>query len=150
MTLLFKIWYILIRGGVTNLVKNPSYLTRRCCTLTIKSIGFYFVVLVAQQGLLSSLKVGKRFAGTRRPVFSFKLIQTNFVEIQLPRDTRKVNAWGKNHLWFRYRKGSRLSGLVEPRILVHLCRGVSKNTNPKRSHIRSTSASLDSMNNTMQ
>ena len=38
--------------------------------------------------------------------------------MQLPSGRGKVNAWGENHLWLRYRKGSKLSGLVEPRILV--------------------------------
>jgi hypothetical protein len=47
------------------------------CTLTIKSMGFYFIVLD------SSLEVGKRFAGTRRPVLGAIPIQTNFEEIQL-------------------------------------------------------------------
>ncbi|MBS3029016.1 MAG: hypothetical protein HCA25_18585 [Dolichospermum sp. DET50] len=36
--------------------------------------------------------------------------------MQLPSGRGKVNAWGENHLWLRYRKGSKLSGLVEPRI----------------------------------
>ncbi|MDD1443742.1 hypothetical protein MEO93_26015, partial [Dolichospermum sp. ST_sed3] len=36
--------------------------------------------------------------------------------MQLPSGRGKVNVWGENHLWFRYRKGSKLSGLVEPRI----------------------------------
>ncbi|MCC5657376.1 hypothetical protein LC608_10340 [Nostoc sp. XA010] len=45
--------------------------------------------------------------------------------IQLPRGTRKVNAWGENHLWVRYRKGFNLSGLVEPRISVASARRVS-------------------------
>jgi len=36
--------------------------------------------------------------------------------MQLPSGRGKVNAWGENHLWLRYCKGSKLSGLVEPRI----------------------------------
>lgn len=38
----------------------------------------------------------------------------------------KVNAWGENHLWSRYRKGSKLSGLVEPRIPVSFRAGSVK------------------------
>ena len=40
--------------------------------------------------------------------------------MQLPSGRGKVNAWGENHLWLRYRKGSKLSGLVEPRISAAL------------------------------
>jgi len=45
--------------------------------------------------------------------------------MQLPSGRGKVNAWGENHLWLRYRKGSKLSGLVEPRISVTLALRVS-------------------------
>ena len=38
--------------------------------------------------------------------------------MQLPQGMGKVNAWGESHLWTRRRKGSSLSGLVEPRISV--------------------------------
>ncbi|MFB2773363.1 hypothetical protein ACE1AT_29435, partial [Pelatocladus sp. BLCC-F211] len=38
----------------------------------------------------------------------------------------RCSTWrGENHLWVRYRKGSNLSGLVEPRIPVALAQGVS-------------------------
>ncbi|MBS3028372.1 MAG: hypothetical protein HCA25_15150 [Dolichospermum sp. DET50] len=40
--------------------------------------------------------------------------------MQLPSGRGKVNAWGENHLWLRYRKGSKLSGLIEPRISAAL------------------------------
>jgi hypothetical protein len=40
--------------------------------------------------------------------------------MQLPSGRGKVNAWGENHLWLRYCKGSELSGLVEPRISAAL------------------------------
>jgi len=45
--------------------------------------------------------------------------------MQLPSGRGKVNAWGENHLWLRYRKGSKLSGLVEPRISAALALRVS-------------------------
>ena len=45
--------------------------------------------------------------------------------MQLPSGRGEVNAWGENHLWFRYRKGSKLSGLVELRISVALALRVS-------------------------
>ncbi|AFZ23344.1 hypothetical protein Cylst_1026 [Cylindrospermum stagnale PCC 7417] len=38
--------------------------------------------------------------------------------MQLPSGRGEVNAWGENHLWLKYRKGFKLSGLVEPRISV--------------------------------
>jgi hypothetical protein len=47
--------------------------------------------------------------------------------MQLPSGRGKVNAWGENHLWLRYRKGSKLSGLVEPRISAALALRVSIN-----------------------
>jgi hypothetical protein len=47
--------------------------------------------------------------------------------MQLPSGRGKVNAWGENHLWLRYRKGSKLSGLVEPRISAALALRVSNN-----------------------
>ena len=45
--------------------------------------------------------------------------------MQLPSGRGEVNAWGENHLWLKYRKGFKLSGLVEPRISAALALRVS-------------------------
>jgi hypothetical protein len=53
---------------------------------------------------------------TRRTAFELKQI---LAFSQLRQGMPKVNAWGENHLWLKYRKGFKLSGLVEPRIAAH-------------------------------
>jgi hypothetical protein len=74
------------------------------------------------------LAVGKRFRGTRRPVFGSVLPpKSNRTCRNVTRvGHTRSNAWGESHLWARRCKVSSLSGLVEPRIPRLSRVGVSK------------------------